>query len=61
MRINSITLPEKESDRLGELLHYRNRGKSTDDKITFQELAEELLVDAINVQFYAQTMKSIRP
>ena len=47
MKIGEIYLSEEETEKLQIILEKRNEGKSREFQQTFQELAEELLIDAI--------------
>lgn len=52
MNLNTITLTPKEADMLADLLNAHNKGLQYKDQLTFQMLAEKILRNAIQDEYY---------
>ena len=47
MKIEEIYLTSGDADKLADLLEQYNKGKDYKDQLSFQEMAEKILQDAI--------------
>ena len=52
LKLDNIYLNDSDSDKLADLLKHNNEGLPYAEQKTFQQLAEDLLTDAILIAWY---------